>query len=192
MRNIIVSMRVTLDGFIAGPQGEMEWMEAFSDEALASYESELQQQVDTTLFGRVTYQGFAGYWPQVARDPASPPGMVDYAHRLNAMRKLVYSKTLTRVEWNNATLVQEIVPEDIITLKQAPGRDIVIYGSASIVSTLTNLGLIDRYQVLVFPVVLGSGKPLFHNIVHPVNLTLLSTQTHPSGVVVLSYQPIKE
>src|SRR5207244_2045170 len=74
LRNIIVSVRVTLDGFIAGPQGEMDWMEEFFDEALATYESELQKRVDTTLFGRVTYQGFASYWPQVALDPASPKG----------------------------------------------------------------------------------------------------------------------
>lgn len=192
LRNIIVSMRVTLDGFIAGPQGEMEWMEEFFDEALATYESELQKRVDTTLFGRVTYQGFASYWPQVALDPASPQGLVEYAHQLNAMRKIVFSRTLSHVEWNNSTLVEEIVPEDITKMKQEPGRDMVIYGSASIVRTLTNLGLIDTYQLLVYPVVLGSGKPLFQDILHTVNLKLVSTRTHPSGVVILSYQPRKD
>ncbi len=192
MRKIIVSMRVTLDGFIAGPHGEMDWMEEFFDEALATYESELQKTVDTTLFGRVTYQGFESYWPKVALDPASPKGIVEYAHHLNAMRKMVFSKTLSRVEWTNSTLVKEIVPEDITKLKHEPGRDMVIYGSASIVRTLTNLGLIDRYQLLVHPVVLGSGKPLFQDIRQPVKLSLVSSKTHPSGVVVLSYQPITE
>jgi dihydrofolate reductase len=191
LRNIIASERVTLDGFIAGPAGELEWMEAFFDEALATYESELLQQVDTAVFGRVTYQGFASYWPQVALDPAAPPGLVEYAERLNAVRKLVFSKALSHVEWNNSTLMQEMVPADIVALKQEPGRDIVIYGSASMVQTLTNLGLIDRYQVLVFPVVLGSGKPLFKDLLHPVKLSLVSAQPHPSGVVVLSYQPMK-
>jgi dihydrofolate reductase len=192
MRNIIVSMRVTLDGLIAGPQGEMEWMEEFFDEALATYESELQKTVDTTLFGRVTYQGFESYWPKVALDPASPKGLVAYANHLNAMCKLVFSKTLSRVEWNNATLVREIVPEDITQMKQEPGRDMLIHGSASIVRTLTNLGLIDRYQLLVYPVVLGSGKPLWSDIKDRVPLKLVETQTHPSGVVLLSYQPAKE
>jgi dihydrofolate reductase len=192
LRKIIVSMRVTLDGFIAGPHGEMDWMEAFFDEALATYESELQQTVDTTLFGRVTYQGFASYWPQVALDPASPPGLVEYAQHMNAMRKLVFSKTLSRVEWNNSTLVKEIVPEDITKMKHEPGRDMVIYGSASVVRTLTKLGLIDTYQLLVFPVVLGSGKPLFQDLLHTVKLSLVTTRTHPSGVVVLSYQPRNE
>jgi dihydrofolate reductase len=192
MRNIIVSMRVTLDGFIAGPQGEMDWMEEFLDEALATYESELQKTVDTALFGRVTYQGFESYWPKVALDPASPQGLVEYAHHLNAMRKLVFSKTLTRVEWTNAILVREMVPEEITKMKQEPGRDMLIHGSASIVQTLTKLGLIDKYQLLVFPVVLGSGKPLFQDIKDRVPLKLVETQTHPSGVVLLSYQPAKE
>ncbi len=192
MRNIIVSMRVTLDGFIAGPNGEMDWMEEFFDEALANYESELQKTVDTTLFGRVTYQGFESYWPKVPEDPTSPKGMVEYAQRLNAMRKIVFSKTLSHVAWNNSTLVKEIVPEEIIKMKQEPGRDIAIHGSASIVQTLTNLGLIDTYHLLVYPVVLGSGTPLFQDILHKVMLKLISAETHPSGVVVLSYQPIKE
>jgi dihydrofolate reductase len=192
LRNIIVSMRVTFDGFIAGPHGEMDWMEEFFDEALATYESELQKTVDTTLFGRVTYQGFASYWPRVALDPASPQGLVEYAHRLNAMRKLVFSKTLPSVEWNNTTLVKEIVPEEIAKLKQEPGGDMVIYGSASIVRTLTNLGLIDQYQLLVYPVILGSGKPLWSDILHKVKLSLVSAMTHRSGVVVLYYRPVKE
>jgi dihydrofolate reductase len=84
---------------------------------------------------------------KVARDPASPKGLVEYAHQLNAIRKIVFSKTLSRAEWNNAALVKEIVPEEIINMKQEPGRDMVIYGSASIVRTLTNLGLIDRYNL---------------------------------------------
>ncbi len=192
LRNIIVSMRVTLDGFITGAHGEMDWMEEFLDEALATYESELQKAVDTALFGRVTYQGFESYWPTVALDPSSPPGLVEYAYRLNAMRKIVFSKTLSHVEWNNSTLVKEIVPEEIAQLKQEPGRDIVIHGSASIVRTLTNLGLIDTYQLLVYPVVLGSGKRLWSDVLHKVKLQLASIKTHPSGVVVLSYQPRKE
>jgi dihydrofolate reductase len=192
VRNIIVSMRVTLDGFIAGLNGEMDWMEEFFDEALANYESELQKTVDTTLFGRVTYQGFESYWPKVALDPASPQGMVEYAQRLNAMRKIVFSKTLSQAEWNNSVLVREIDPDEITKMKLEPGRDIVIYGSASIVQTLTNLGLIDKYQLLVFPVVLGSGKSLFRGISHKVKLSLVNARTYPSGVMELAYEPVKD
>jgi dihydrofolate reductase len=192
VRKIIVSMRVTLDGFIAGLHGELDWMEEFFDEALANYESKLQKTVDTTLFGRETYQGFESYWPKVALDPASPRGLAEYAQQLNAMRKIVFSKTLSRAEWNNSVLVREIDPEEITKMKQEPGRDMLIYGSASIVQALTNLGLIDRYQLLVFPIVLGSGKPLFQDILHKVKFSLVSSTTHPSGVVVLTYELINE
>ncbi|HEU5348232.1 MAG TPA: dihydrofolate reductase family protein [Ktedonobacterales bacterium] len=190
MRRIIASERVTLDGFIARPNGEMDWMEAFFDEALADYESELQQRIDTVMFGRVTYQGFEGYWPMVAEDPASPKDQAEYARRFNALRKVVFSRTLAHAGWNNSALIREIEPEAIMRMKQEPGRDIVIFGSASVVQTLTNLGLIDIYQLLVYPIVLGSGKPLFHHIVHTVNLKLTDTNRHPSGVVALSYQRV--
>ena len=190
MRKIIVSERITLDGFIAGVHGEMDWMEEFFDEALANYESELQKTVDTTLFGRETYQGFESYWPKVALDPASPKGLTEYAQQLNAMRKVVFSKTLSHVEWNNSVLLHEIDPVEITKMKQEPGRDMVIYGSASIVQTLTNLDLIDRYQFLVFPIVLGSGKSLFYDISHKVKLALVNARKYPSGVMELSYKPV--
>jgi dihydrofolate reductase len=115
---------------------------------------------------------------------------LSFAIAILRSRLIVFSKTLSRVEWNNSTLVKEIAPEEITKMKHEPGRDIVIYGSASIVRTLTNLGLIDTYQLLVYPVVLGSGKLLFQEIRQPVKLSPVSTKRHPSGVVVLSYQPI--
>jgi dihydrofolate reductase len=192
VRKIIVSERVTLDGFIAGLQGEMDWMEEFFDEALANYESELQRTGDTTLFGRETYQGFESYWPKVALDPSLPQGLAEYAQQLNAMRKIVFSKTLSHVEWNNSIPLHEIDSVEITKMKQEPGQDMVIYVSASIVQTLTNLGLVDRYQLLVFPIVLGSGKPLFLDITHTVKLSLVNAKTYPSGVVELSYELIKD
>ncbi|HEU4784009.1 MAG TPA: dihydrofolate reductase family protein [Ktedonobacterales bacterium] len=192
MRQIIVSERITLDGFITRPDGAMDWMEPFFDDELANYEAELQKTVDTALLGRETYQGFASYWPTVPNDPASPQGMVEYANRFNAMRKVVFSRTLARAEWNNSTVMNEIVPEDITSMKREPGRDMVIFGSASVVRALTRLGLIDTYNLLVFPVVIGSGRPLFHNLAHSVNLKLVHARTHPSGVVALSYHPARK
>jgi dihydrofolate reductase len=115
---------------------------------------------------------------------------LSFAIAILRSRLIVFSKTLSRVEWNNSTLVKGIVPEEITKMKHEPGRDMVIYGSASIVRILTNLGLIDTYQLLVYPVVLGSGKLLFQEIRQPVKLSPVSTKRHPSGVVVLSYQPI--
>ncbi len=189
MRKIIVTMWTSLDGYIAGPNGEMDWIGEVYDEAMGAYEYDLVSSADTLLLGRVTYQSFAGSWPNVPDNPNASEGEKMYARQLNAMRKVVASKTLDSVDWNNSTLIQEIVPEEIMALKNEPGSDIVIYGSASIVRTLTNLGLIDEYQILVHPVILGGGKPLFQNIERKVNLSLASSKTHPSGVVLLTYRP---
>ena len=189
MRKIIVTMWVTLDGFIADPNNEMGFVGQVYDEAMGKYEDDLISAADTLLLGRVTYESFAGSWPYVPDKPDADPGEVAYARKLNAMRKIVFSKTLPRVEWNNSTLLREIVPEEIEQLKQDPGRDMVIYGSASVVQALTNYGLIDEYQLLVHPFILGSGKPLFNNIKQQVNLELVNTEARSSGVVVLTYHP---
>ena len=189
MRNIITTTWVTLDGYIAGPNGEMDWVAEHYDDAMAVYETEIVSQADTLLLGRVTYQSFAGSWPHVPDNPGASEAEKAYARTLNAMRKMVFSRTLDRVEWNNSTLHKEVVPEEIEHLKQESGRDMLIYGSASIIQALTNHGLIDEYQVLVHPLIVGGGKSLFHNIGHQVKLQLVNTKTHPSGVVVLSYQP---
>ncbi len=192
MRKIITTMWITLDGFIAGPNGEMDWVGEAYDEAMGKYESDLVDGADTLLLGRVTYQSFAGSWPHVPDSPTASEGEKEYARRLNAMQKIVFSRTLTSAEWNNSRLVSEVVPEDIERLKHEPGRDMLIYGSASLVQTLTNLGLIDEYQLLVHPIILGGGKPLFQNIKDRVKLKLVNSRTHPSGVTVLFYQPVEK
>ena len=187
MRKIITTTWVTLDGFIAGSNGEMDWV--MVDEEMGIYEDDLVSAADTLLLGRATYQSFAGSWPHVPDNPHASEGEKTYARKLNAMRKIVFSRTLESVEWNNSTLVKEVIAGDIEKLKHEPGRDMVIYGSASLVQTLTNLGLIDEYQILVHPVVLGGGKPLFQDIKVRQKLKLVKTKTFPSGVVGLYYQP---
>src|SRR5215469_11399078 len=139
MRKIIVTMWITLDGYIAGPNGEMDWIGEIYDEAMGNYEYNLVSEADTLLLGRVTYESFAGSWPHVPDHPNVSEGERAYARRLNAMRKVVFSKTLEDVEWNNSTLVKEVIPEEIERLKHEPGGDMVIYGSASLVQALTNL-----------------------------------------------------
>ena len=121
MRKIITTTWVTLDGYIAGPNGEMDWIGEIYDEAMGLYEYELVSSADTLLLGRVTYQSFAGSWPHVPDNPNASEGEKAYARLLNAMRKIVFSKTLKGVEWHNSTLRKEIVPAEIEQLKQEPG-----------------------------------------------------------------------
>jgi dihydrofolate reductase len=191
MRKLKMTMWATLDGYIAGANGEMDWIGAIYDAAMGQYEDGFVSAADTLLLGRTTYESFAGSWPYVPDRPGADPNEVAYARKLNAMRKIVFSKTLEKADWNNSTIMRDIVPAEIEKLKQEPGKDIIIYGSASIVQALTNLGLIDEYQILVHPFVLGAGKPLFANIEQRVNLKLVDSKTHPSGVVVLYYQPAR-
>jgi dihydrofolate reductase len=187
MRKLIVTMWVSLDGFVAGPNDAMNWVRV--DQEMGQYEDDIVSSADTLVLGRRTYESFAGAWPYVPDNPAVSEGEKAYARKLNALQKLVFSKTLDKVEWNNSRLAQAIDPAEINRLKQAPGKDLLIYGSTSIVQELTRLGLIDEYQLLVHPVVLGGGKPLFKD---PVNLKLARTKTFGSGVVQLIYEPEKK
>jgi dihydrofolate reductase len=189
MRRIITTTWVTLDGYVAGPNGDMGWVGEIYDDAMGAYEYDLVNAVDTLLLGRVTYESFAGSWPHVPESPTASEGEKTYARRLNAMRKVVVSTSLDRADWNNSTLLREITAESIGQLKSEPGGDMLIYGSASVVQALTSLGLIDEYQVLVHPVLVGGGKPLFGALTEQVKLKLVDSKTHPSGVVMLTYQP---
>ncbi len=183
MRKVIVSIYVTLDGFFAGPKGEIDWF--VWDEETAKYSKDLLNAIDTVLFGRVTYELMASYWP-TASPATEDPVIID---AMNNLPKIVFSKTLEKVEWNNAKLVKGNIADEVAALKQQPGKDIVIYGSGSIVSTLTQLGLIDEYLIFVNPIVLGSGKPLFKGLKDRLSLKLLKTRTFRNGIVLLYYQP---
>jgi dihydrofolate reductase len=183
MRQVILFNMATLDGFFAGPNGEIDWHhvdEEFNEFAIAQLNS-----ADGLLFGRVTYQGMAGYWPTdiaMTNDPV-------VAGKMNAIPKIVFSRTLERAEWNNTRLVKGHVAEEISKLKQQPGKDWLLFGSADLASTLTNLGLIDEYRVMVNPVVLGSGKPLFKGVKEKLNLKLTNIRAFRNGNVLLCYEP---
>jgi dihydrofolate reductase len=184
MRKIIVSNLVSLDGFFEGPNRELDWFAV--DEEFLEYARNLLSTVDTILFGRVTYQHMAAYWPT-----ASGTGNDAFiTEKMNNLPKIVFSKTLQEVKWNNSRLVKENIAEEILKMKQQPGKDMVIFGSGSIVSTFMQLGLIDEYRIIMNPVVLGNGKPLFKGIKDKHNLKLLKTKVLGSGIVILYYQPI--
>ncbi len=187
MSKVIVTMWVSLDGFISGPNDDMSWV--MVDDEMGQYEDDTVSAADTLILGRVTYQSFAGSWPYVPDNPAASAGEKEYARKLNSMRKVVFSRTLQAVEWNNSTLFHEISPDDVVRLKQEDGKNIVIYGSASVIQALTAHGLIDEYQLLVHPVLLGGGKRLFREGGEKTALRLVESKTFGSGVVRLSYQP---
>ncbi|WXG42347.1 MAG: dihydrofolate reductase family protein [Candidatus Freyarchaeum deiterrae] len=189
MRKIIASEMVSLDGYFEGPNREIDWHNV--DEEFNQYAISILNTVDTILFGRVTYQLFESYWPAAATNPSTSKSDLEIAHQINNKTKIVFSKTLEKVEWKNAKLVKEVIPEEIAKMKQQPGKDMVIYGSGSIVSTFTQLGLIDEYLIIVNPVILGDGKPLFKDVKDRINLKLLKTKTFNSGNVLLVYKPAK-
>jgi dihydrofolate reductase len=190
MGKLIVTMWMSLDGYIAGPNDNMSWIRV--DDEMGAYEGALVGAADTLVLGRVTYQSFAGAWPHVPDNPAASEGEKEYARTLNAMRKVVFSRTLDQADWHNSTLLRAITPDEIVALKREAARDLVIYGSASVVQALTRHGLIDEYQLLLHPIVLGGGKRLFSEQNAMAAFQLVDTRTFGSGVVLLTYRPTSD
>jgi dihydrofolate reductase len=186
MRKIIVSNYITIDGFFAGPNGELDWF--VWDDEMAKFSIDQLKTVGTILLGRVTYQFFADYWPTSAAFKENPI----IAPMMNDLPKIVFTKTLDRTEWNNSKIVKGNVAEEISKLKQQPGKDMVIFGSGTIVSSFAKLGLIDLYRLIVNPVILGSGKPLFKGLDDKLKMKLLNAKALGSGNVILEYQPMKD
>ena len=182
MRKIIVFDNVTLDGFMAGPNGELDW--AMRDDEVTQYSKEGQASTDMFLFGRVTYEMMASFWPTPAGKSANPV----FAEVLNNSPKIVFSSTLEKADWQNTEVVKELNKDEILKLKQQQGKNMMIFGSGTIVEQLTNLGLIDEYQLMVNPVILGTGRPLFTDIKDRITLKLVKTKTFSNGIVLLQYQ----
>lgn len=187
MRKIIVSEMISIDGFFADENNGIDWH--IVDEEFDEYAVRLLDEADTLLFGRVTYELFEGYWPKVEEDPRTSLIDKKIAQSISQSKKIVYSQTLHSVNWNNVELQKNISLEVINKLKHQSGKDIVIYGSGTIVSQLTNLNVIDEYRFFVAPVALGKGKTLFKDVAQWLKLTLVDVTTFKTGVVVLRYVP---
>ena len=178
MRRLIVSNLMSLDGFFEGPKKELDW--CVVDEEFLAYSREMLGSVDGILFGRATYEHMAGYWPSAPKD--------EIAEKMNGLPKIVFSRTLAKAEWNNSRLIKNNVAQEVAKLKQHPGKDLVILGSATLASFLLQEGLIDEYRVILNPVLLGGGNPLFKGIKQRLRLNLQKTKLFGSGVIVLYYQ----
>jgi dihydrofolate reductase len=187
MRKIVLTEWTSLDGYTSGPNNDMSFVGESFDEEMGQYEDAILSSGDTLILGRTTYESFAGAWPHVPNNPKASEGEKQYARKLNAMRKIVISKSLASADWEGSEIVRSIDPAYFHALKEQPGKQILIYGSASIVEQFTNLGLIDEYQVLVHPVVLGGGKALFGSVSATQRLQLVSSKQFTSGVVLLTY-----
>ncbi|HVC37013.1 MAG TPA: dihydrofolate reductase family protein [Gammaproteobacteria bacterium] len=183
MRRIIVSNLMSLDGFMEGPNGELDWFVV--DEEFFGYAREMLGEVDTILFGRTTYQHMAGYWPT----PAAAENDPFITEKMNTLPKIVFSKTLQKVEWANSRLAKKALTDEVWELKQQHGKDIVIFGSGSIVSALGQAQLIDEYRLFVNPIILGHGAPMFRQVRDRIRLKLLKTRIFNSGLVGLYYRP---
>lgn len=192
MREVIMFNRVSIDGFFAGPNGEIDWFIADPelDKALHEMGQPGMAPPDTVLLGRVTYQLFESFWPKVAADPEAPREARTIADELNQMIKVVFSKTLKDVSWENTRLVKGNVTEEVSRLKQEKGSDILIFGSGTIVQQLASEGLIDEYILAITPIVLGTGKHLFKDV-KKLNFKLLETRSFKSGNVLLHYETEK-
>ncbi len=188
MRKLMVFNLVSLDGFFAGPDGNIDWHNV--DDEFNKFAVEQTQLFGAIIFGRVTYELFESFWPKALKDPTFSEDDHKIAKIIDDVEKIVFSKTLKKVSWKNTTLFKEIVPKEIEKLKQEKGRDMVIFGSGKIVQAMSNLGLIDEYRLMVNPIILGHGKPMFENV-HKLNLKLLKTRKFKNGNILLYYQPTK-
>ena len=192
MRRLIVSNFMSLDGFVAGPKGELDWFatdDFMKKTEFGEHAGKLISSVDAILLGRRTYETFASYWPEATdNDPI-------VTERINNLPKIVFSQTLDKVgwgKWNNARLVKSDAPTEVRRLKEQPGRDLVIYGSAQLVSSLMKQNLVDELELFVQPVVLGDGKPEFKGFDQRYHLKLTKVTPFKTGAVGLYYQPIAQ
>lgn len=184
MRKLVFSMNISLDGYLEGPHGELDWTVA--DAEMHDFFTNLLKQADLMIFGRVAYQLLASYWPTAASDPHIDRSELDFANTINPLPKIVYSRTLENVGWNTQ-VKREFQPEEIMELKAQPGRNIALSGGAAIAQTFLRHGLVDEIQLVIHPAAIGNGKALFGGLNDTLKLDFAWKQEFASGAVVLCY-----
>lgn len=190
MRQLVVSEFVTLDGVMQDPGGADKknfeqggWSMPYWHEDIAKVKLDELFASDALLLGRITYQGFAAAWPSV-QDEAG------FADRMNGLPKYVVSSTLQSADWNNSTIISGDIAQQVAALKQQPGQDILVGGSAQLIQELMRHNLVDEYRLLIYPVVLGTGKRLFQDG-SAATLSLVESRSFPTGVMLARYQPAR-
>ncbi|HWZ90802.1 MAG TPA: dihydrofolate reductase family protein [Polyangiaceae bacterium] len=186
MRKLLVFNQITLDGYFTGENGDMSWAHK-QDPEWTAFASENASGGGELLFGRVTYEMMVSFWPTPQALKSAPV----VAERMNSLPKVVFSRTLDKASWNNTRLLQGDLVTEVRKLKQEPGPGLALMGSGSIVAQLTQARLIDEYQLVVLPVVIGKGRTLFEGVRDKLDLELSKTRTFQNGNVVLWYDPRK-
>lgn len=186
MRKIVLFMHVSLDGFVAGPGGEMDWIHV--DEDIFDYAAQRTNEADMALYGRVTYQMMENYWPTAADQPAATKHDIEHSRWYSQVSKVVLSRSMQGQHLKNTTIISDGLEENIDAIRQQVGGEIIIFGSPGASHSLMQLGLIDDYWLFVNPVLLGKGIPLFSNIDTVTKLKLVKVHAFSSGVVCLHYE----
>ncbi|MFC3747775.1 dihydrofolate reductase family protein [Paenibacillus sp. GCM10012306] len=180
MRKVVLKMNVSLDGYISTPSGGVDWIFNSFDSGLEQYLVNLFWQADTHIMGRITYNMMSEHWQDSTEGYAAP---------MNEIPKVVFSRTLKEASWQNSRLVQGDLEEELAFLKRQPGKMILAHGGAGFAQSLMRLGLVDEYQLMIHPVVLGEGIPLFKDMHQAQPLKLLDTRVFDAGAVLHVYQP---
>ena len=185
MRRLTVFNSVTLDGYFTDKNGDMSWAHK-QDPEWNDFTAENSKSGGELVFGRVTYDLMASFWPT----PFAAQQFPEVAKQMNELPKIVFSRTMSEAAWNNTRLIKGELATEVRKLKQESGETLVILGSGSIVSQLTQAGLIDEFQIVLNPIVLGAGRTLFEGVMNRPTMKLIRTRTFTNGNVVLSYEPI--
>ena len=182
-------MHVSLDGFVAGGNGEMDWIK-LGDE-MWEYVETITKAADTALYGEVTYHMMEDYWPTVADKPNATKHDIEHAHWANAASKIVFSKTLQKTNWEGTRIVRDNIAQEMATLKNQPGKNLLMLGSPTLAHSFMELDLIDEFRLNINPIIIGKGKPLFKDVGKKINLKLFAEKKFENGVLALQYERIQ-
>ena len=186
MRKLIFFMHTSLDGFVAGPNGEMDWINL--DDAMFDFVATMTDQADTALYGRVTYEMMQSYWPKAGEQPNASKHDKEHSAWYNKVSKIVLSKTISEKGLDNTIVISDQLADNINKIKKQDGKNILIFGSPGASQSLLNQGLIDEFWLFVNPILLGQGMPLFKYITGTAKLKLVESKTFACGVIALHYE----
>ncbi len=185
MKKLKLQMQMTVDGFAAGINGNLNWMTWGWDDELKKYVDELTDSVDTIILGRKMTEGFISYWSNVKPEGQEYP----FARKMVEKPKYVFTKTLNKSQWDNTTLAKGDIADEVNNIKEHSGKDVIVYGGAGFVSSLVQADLIDEYNLFINPVILGEGRTIFRDVQQRMDMNLTKSRKFECGIVLNQYMP---